>query len=247
MIYHTYTEFLEARRREAQYARESAQQTLLDLATKPTPPDRLAAALRGLRIALALAVRAVVPEDGNTPPKPTTPRRFPMSEEEEIRERLAAWADGEGYCGGYAHDAEEGFAADLRFLLGLLEQARERIAALEAARRLEGARTGTRTVIHPPLAGIRPGESVFVVPSGNVEIDADTAPDIETENSDEEHLDAGAVTRPSSRRTTITVTGRVTITTDGDYQACSPSLADALLKAPHSPIANLDTNMKETS
>ena len=116
-----------------------------------------------------------------------------------------------------------------------------------AARRLEGARTGTRTVIHPPLAGIRPGENVFVVPSGNVEIDADTAPDIETENSDEEHLDVGAVTRPSSRRTTITVTGRVTITTDGDYQACSPSLADALLKAPHSPIADLDTNMKETS
>lgn len=70
MIYHTYTEFLEARRREAQYARESAQQTLLDLATKPTPPDRLAAALRGMRVALALAVRAVVPEDGNTPPEP---------------------------------------------------------------------------------------------------------------------------------------------------------------------------------
>lgn len=208
MIYHTCAEVLEARRREAQYARESAQQTLLDLATKPTPPDRLAAALRGLRIALALAALAVVPEDGNTSPKPTTPRRFPMSEEEEIRERLAF---------------------------------------LEAARRLEGARTGTRTVIHPPLAGIRPWESVFVVPSGNVEIDADTAPDIETENSDEEHLDVGAVTRPSSRRTTITVTGRVTITTDGDYQACSPSLADALLKAPHSPIADLDTNMKETS
>ena len=106
MIYHTYTEFLEAHRREAQYARESAQQTLLDLATKPTPPDRLAAALRGLHVALALAVRAVVPEDGNTPPKPTTPRRFPMSEEEEIRERLAAWADGKNYCGGYAHSLD---------------------------------------------------------------------------------------------------------------------------------------------
>lgn len=77
---------------------------------------------------------------------PTTP----MSEEEKIRERLTAWADGEGYCGGYGHDAEEELAADLRFLLGLLEQAREQIAALKAAGRTDGARPGT--LRHSPTA-----------------------------------------------------------------------------------------------
>lgn len=138
-----------------------------------------------------------------------------MSEEEKIRERLTAWADGEGYCGGYGHDAEEGFAADLRFLLGLLERAREQIAALEAARRMDGSRTGTSTIIRSPMDGESDGSTLFI-PRGTVLIDADTAPIIERQHPDEEtaFADEKSLMRHARDRwTVVTVTGRATITT----------------------------------
>lgn len=138
-----------------------------------------------------------------------------MSEEEKIRERLTAWEDGEGYGGGYGHDAEEGFAVDLRFLLGLLERARKQIAALEAARRMDGARTGTSTIIRSPMDG-ESGDTLFI-PRGTVLIDADTAPIIEQQHPDEEtagYDDQKSLMRHARDRwTVVTVTGRATITT----------------------------------
>lgn len=56
----------------------------------------------------------------------------------DLPKRLEAWADGDGYRGGYGIDAEKGMAADLRRLLSLtvqqakaLEDSQERALALE--------------------------------------------------------------------------------------------------------------------
>lgn len=56
----------------------------------------------------------------------------------DLPKRLEAWADGEGYRGGYGIDAEKGMAADLRKLLSLtvqqakaLEDSQERAYTLE--------------------------------------------------------------------------------------------------------------------
>lgn len=56
----------------------------------------------------------------------------------DLPKRLEAWADGEGYRGGYGIDAEKGMAADLRKMLSLtvqqakaLEDSQEHAHALE--------------------------------------------------------------------------------------------------------------------
>ena len=56
----------------------------------------------------------------------------------DLPKRLEAWAEGNGYRGGYGIDAEKGMAADLRKLLSLtvqqakaLEDSQERALALE--------------------------------------------------------------------------------------------------------------------
>lgn len=55
MVYYSTAELFEARRRETQYAYESACKTLLELGTEPVPSDPLAASIRGMLIALAYA------------------------------------------------------------------------------------------------------------------------------------------------------------------------------------------------
>lgn len=75
----------------------------------------------------------------------------------DLPKRLEAWADGEGYRGGYGIDAEKGMADDLRKLLSLtvqqataLEDSQERAYALE--QRLPTSQTDDLEP-EPPLDG----------------------------------------------------------------------------------------------
>lgn len=75
----------------------------------------------------------------------------------DLPKRLEAWADGEGYRGGYGIDAEKGMAADLRKMLSLtvqqakaLEDSQERAHALE--QRLPASQTDDLEP-EPPVGG----------------------------------------------------------------------------------------------
>lgn len=75
----------------------------------------------------------------------------------DLPKRLEAWADGEGYRGGYGIDAEKGMVADLRKMLSLtvqqakaLEDSQERAHALE--QRLPASQTDDLEP-EPPVGG----------------------------------------------------------------------------------------------
>lgn len=75
----------------------------------------------------------------------------------DLPKRLEAWADGEGYRGGYGIDAEKGMAADLRKMLSLtvqqakaLEDSQERAHTLE--QRLPASQTDDLEP-EPPVGG----------------------------------------------------------------------------------------------